>query len=207
MKKRKMIRYRLIENKVYNIYKALTPLSYPIQPEEIVDLMPTVRYMTYEEFATINKCTTKTVRHLCKSDYGCTQYDIFNNRYLILVNEKFYWDNTFGRQRWTKAHELGHIVCKHFPLFTLSMFSEHPQLKTDLDELEHEADFFASTLLSPLPMFQYFDIQSVNDVRWTFGLSRTAATNRFKAYERWKERNYRFKWEREIVELYKSKHT
>ena len=201
-----MIRYKLVESKVYNIYSALNPLKYPIQPEEIIKLMPTVRYMTYQEFAELNKLRINTVCHLCESNYGCTQYDILNNRYLILCNDVFYWDNSLGRQRWTKAHELGHIVCKHFQMTALSTFSENPQSKINNEELEHEADFFASTLLAPLPMFQLLDIQNPHQARWKFGLSKTAAENRFHAYERWKQRGYMFSWEKEIVRLYQNKH-
>lgn len=206
MRLKMMIRYRFIENKVYKIYSALPNLRYPIYPNDIIDLMPSVRYMTYREFADLNKCHVNTVWHLCESTYGCTQYDVLNNRYLILCNEDGSWGNSSGRQRWTKAHELGHIICRHFQLSALNTFSENPQFKTENEAFEREADFFASTLLSPLPMFKYFDIQSPREVRTIFGLSKSAAEVRFKAYEQWQERNYLFAWERDILRLYQNKH-
>lgn len=201
-----MIRYRYIENQVYKIYFNLPKLSFPIQPKEVVKLIPNCRYMTYQQFADMNQCSLKFVRQICQSDSGCCHYDSTNDRYLIIYNDSYSFLNSLGRQRWTFAHEIGHIVLGHFSIAAQEQFAEDRYDPYYDNIFEHEADFFASTLLSPLALFPVLNIQTANDAKWRLGLSKTASENRFHAYERWQNR-YHNVFDREIVKLYQAKNT
>lgn len=196
-----MIRYRFIENQIFKLYYNLPNLSFPIQPSEIIKLIPNCRYMTYKQFAEMNCCSVNYVAKICQSDSGCCHFDSVNNRYLIIYNDNTSYGNTLGRQRWTFAHEIGHVVLNHFPIAAKELLAEDRYDPYYDNIFEHEADFFASTLLSPLALFPVFDIKSAHDARWKFGLSKTAAENRFQAYQRWQNR-YHNVFDRDIVRLY-----
>jgi len=209
-----MIRYRYIENIIYKIYNELPRLSFPIHPEEIVKLIPNCRIMTYKEFAKMNCCTVMQVSHICQSDFGCSHFDQVFNRFLIIYNDEIFYGNSFGKQRWTIAHEIGHILCGHFqslaasnePLEFNDVFDEYNYYFNDeKDDYEIEADFFAANLLSPLVMFEVFDIKDANSARWKFGLSQTASKNRYNQYVKWRDRGYHFNWDKAISHLYSQK--
>ena len=166
-------------------------------------MYPNCRYMTYDKFAEINQCSINDVIQVCRSKTGCTHYEIENNRYLIMCNDTIMANNS-GRKRWTTAHEIGHVVCKHFELSALSSLSENGFLNNN-PEFESEADYFAATLLAPFPLYKELNIQSVNDIQNTFGLSTEASSYRFTEYQRWKHGHRKTSWENDIVHLYKLK--
>lgn len=166
-------------------------------------MYPNCRFMTYDKFAEINHCSIDDVIEICRSKTGCTHYEIENNRYLIMCNDKLMVNNT-GRKRWTAAHEVGHIVCKHFELSALSSLSENGFLENN-PEFESEADYFAATLLAPFPLYNILNIHSAIDIQNTFGLSTEASLYRFDEYQRWKKYHRKTAWENDIIHLYKSK--
>ena len=159
--------------------------------------------MTYDKFAEINNCSVDDVIQICESKTGCTHYEIDNNRYLILCNNGSMSNNS-GRKRWTKAHEVGHIMCKHFEISAYSSLSENGFLVNN-PEFESEADYFAATLLAPFPLYKLLNIQSAIDVQDIFGLSTEASLYRFKEYLRWKKGHRKTSWENDIINLYKLK--
>ena len=202
-----MIRYKYIENIVLNIYKQLPHISFPLQLKDIIALMPNCRYLSYADFAAINNCSTDKVIEICESVSGCSQYDVHNNRYLIICNEDTnIFGNTIPRQKWTCAHEIGHILCNHFAISTLQLMSENSFMQQSNRELEQEADFFASTLLAPFPLFETLNIESPTDIRIHFGLSKKAAENQYNSYIRWKTYKMNPAWINDIRNLYISSH-
>ena len=80
-------------------------------------------------------------------------------------------------------------------------------MKTGFENLdkqfESEADYFAATLLSPLPLFKILNVQSQQDIQRIFGLSDQASFYRFQEYERWKKGHRKTSWDNDIVNLYK----
>lgn len=92
-----------------------------------------------------------------------------------------------GRQRFTIAHEIGHIAL-HIPLFKAHLqqtplFRHETYLFRDKD-MEWQADYFASCILMPrdavLTRFGDASIINVNEIMSTYGTSREAATIRMK---------------------------
>lgn len=201
-----MIRYRFIENLVLNLYSQLPELQFPIQPKEIINCIQNCRYLSYDDFAKINDCSIDTVIEICESISGCSQYDISNDRYLVICNEdQTFYGNTIGRQRWTCAHEIGHIMCNHFPMSALQMMSENSIMQQSNQQYEQEADCFASVLLAPFPLFDVFGITSPEDVQLCFGLSRLASENRYESYVKWKVSHINRAWNNDIKRLYNQK--
>ena len=88
-------------------------ITFPLNIQEVIKLIPNCRYMSYQKFAKINNCSINDVIQMCESKSGCTHYDISQDRYLILCNQSTQDNNNSGRQLWTCTHEIGHILCKH----------------------------------------------------------------------------------------------
>lgn len=201
-----MIRYKFINNLVLQIYCALPRIKFPIDTREIINHIPNCRYMSYQQFAKINNCTLNDVIYLCESKSGCTHYDVFRDRYLILCNQSTHGNNNVGRQRWTCIHEIGHILCKHHSISVYEKLSENNlSQQTNNQEFESEADYFAAILLAPFPLFKVLNIQSHIDIKHIFGLSEEASLYRYKQYVKWKNNHRKTAWENDIVNLYKQK--
>lgn len=202
-----MIRYTYINNIVLRIYKKLPKIQFPLDINSVIVLLPNCRYMSYQKFAEINKCSITDVVQLCESKSGCTHYDIFQNRYLILCNHSSHDNNTPGRQRWTGFHEFGHIICKHHSISTYNKLSEHNLLEPSDSEYEMEADYFAATILAPFPLFKLLNINSASDIQQIFGLSQEASTYRYSQYVKWKQTRRKTSWENDMIREYKQKNT
>lgn len=72
-------------------------------------------------------------------------------------------------------------------------------------DFETEADYFASILLAPFPLFKVLGIDSPYKVRTVFGLSREASENRYEQYLRWQQGRYKKAFENDMIKLYKQK--
>lgn len=198
-----MIRRIYINNLVLKLYSQLAQIKFPLNLDEILRLIPNCKRMSYQKFAQINQCTVKDVISLCQSTSGCTHYDVETNRYLILVN--LAETSNYGRRRWTIAHEIGHIQCGHHVLSAADKIAEHSFVQINNQDYEIEADYFAATLLSPLPLFKAYGIQTARDVQKTFGLSAEASDIRLKEYGLWTNNHRKTAWENDIVNVVKYK--
>lgn len=199
-----MIRWSYINNQVLNIYNKMESISFPIDPKEIIKLIPGCRYMSYQKMAKITNSTVQDVIELCESNSGCTHYDITQQRYLILCNQSLD-DNNSGRQRWTCGHEIGHIVCNHHVLSAYDKLAENSLLHVSNQEYEAEADYFAGSLLAPFPLFDLLNIRSPIDVQNVFGLSTEASIYRYKKFLRWKSTRVKTAWENDMIRNFKYK--
>lgn len=198
-----MIRRIYINNLVLKLYSQLAQIKFPLNLDEILRLIPNCKRMSYQKFAQINQCTVGDVISLCQSTSGCTHYDVETNRYLILVN--LAETSNYGRRRWTIAHEIGHIQCGHHILSAADKIAENSFVQINNQDYEIEADYFAATLLSPLPLFKVYDIDNARDVQKTFGLSAEASDIRLKEYNLWTNSHRKTAWENDIVNIVKYK--
>lgn len=200
----KMIRKNHINKLVLDLYKQLSTIQFPISMNSIFQLISNSKHMSYQKFANLNNCSIQDVITLCQSKSGCTHYDVSTKRYLVLLNLAEHNPN-YGRQRWTAAHEVGHIVCKHHLISAIDQIAENDFFKIDNPEYEAEADYFAATLLSPFPLFEELKIKSPIDVQNVFGLSVEASLYRYKEYLQWKGHHLKGAWENDMVRIYKHK--
>ena len=200
-----MIRYNYINNQVLKIYSMLPNISFPLNINNVLNLIPDCKYMSYQKFAQISNCTIEDVIHICESKSGCTHYDILQNRYLILCNHSTDENNNMGRQRWTCCHEIGHVICKHLAFSAYAKLPENNLTLNINPEYEAEADYFAAMLLSPFPYFKLLNIQSATDIQNTFGLSNEASLYRYKQYRNWLRTKIKTAWENDMIQIYKCK--
>lgn len=88
----------------------------------------------------------------------------------------FYDDSVMiERQRFTIAHEIGHILLEHF--------------EKDILEREKEANMFAARLLMPMVVLKECDVSNIEELRTLCFVSNQAATYRFKRLQLVGERN------------------
>ena len=200
-----MVRYTYINNLVLDIYRTLPKIKFPLDIKSVINYLPNCRYMSYQDFANINRCSIEDVIQICESKSGCTHYDLMQNRYLILCNQSTQNNNNIGRQRWTCGHEIGHVVCNHHAISAYEKLSENSLLHIDNTEYEMEADYFAATILAPFPLFKLFNIKSVIDIQNIFGLSTEASLYRYKQYLKWLKTRVKTSWENDLIRLYKQK--
>lgn len=200
-----MIRYPFIYNQVLQIYRQMDQIVFPIEPDRLIKRLPNCKILTYEQFAKMNGCSIEDVIAICESKSGCTHYDVVNNNYLILWNSEQSGNNVEGRRRWTKAHEFGHVVLKHFQLVSELTMAEHSFSNAVTPAFEAEADRFAATLLCPMPLFQLLDISSPADIRKVFGLSVEASANRWNEYLKWKNYHRKTAWENDMRRIFLQK--
>jgi len=200
-----MVRYVYINNLVLDIYEMLPKIQFPLDIKSVINYFPNCRYMSYQDFAKINRCSIEDVIQICESKSGCTHYDIMQNRYLILCNQSTQDNNNIGRQRWTCGHEIGHVACNHHAISAYEKLSENSLLQIDNAEYEMEADYFAATILAPFPLFKLFDVKSAIDIQNIFGLSTEASLYRYKQYLKWLKTRVKTSWENDMIRLYKQK--
>lgn len=163
----------------------LTPL-YPLNPQIVFRIvMPyRCRLISYQRLSEKRGVPVHDISELFGSNDGCTHYDIKKNRYLVAYNSAKYP----SRVRWTLAHELGHIICGHFP--------EVERLGTDgvsdplWQTMEDEADYFAASLLAPIPALRALNVKSSEDIMKYFGLSNIAAGYRWTEYRLYNGHNF-----------------
>lgn len=198
-----MIRYTYICQRVLDLYRLLPKLQFPISIADTISVLPNCRIMSYQEFAELNHCDLEQVILLCESKSGCTHYDIFQNRYLILYNASTAENNNAGRQLWTCGHEIGHIQCEHMAQSVYTKLAENGFQRISDVQFEAEADYFAATYLCPFPICRELNIASPSDIQKHFGLSTEASEIRFQKYMEWRQSHRKTAWENDIRNLFR----
>lgn len=197
-----MIRSIFIQRKVLELYKRMDAVSYPIQPEQIIQYIPKdCRILSYQEMAKATGCTVQDIAVLCKSNSGATHYDPDTNRYLILYNSEM----NSGRIRWTLAHEIGHICIGHLEVIEDAEIA-YTESRGYYDQFESEADYFAWNLLAPLPIMREMGIHSPSEIKSVYGLSNQATALQYDRYTKWCRSHIKTAWENELIRTFRSKH-
>lgn len=136
----------------------------PIMLLDIFHLM-NVRVTTYGAISKKLGLTYDEIAEGFESVDGYSAYDADTNRYAVTYNET---KSPPERQRWTLAHELGHIVLGHFKEFSKTRLTRGGLTNEEYHILDQEADAFASEFLAPgLVLFEsgaYRDRDAIQDV-------------------------------------------
>lgn len=109
------------------------------------------------------------LRKFVKKNEGITIES--NGRYIILINPA---NSTLERNRFTIAHEIGHIYLQH--------------VSTNNKLIEKEANMFASRILMPMFLIKELNITSAEELAKISQVSIEAATWRMKRYNEIKDR-------------------
>ena len=132
-----------------------------------------VKISTYGKIANKLKYSYDEIAKTFESADGYSAYDANANKYVVIYNETRLPPE---RQRWTLAHELGHIVLEHFTEFTETRLARGGLTDNESRVLEQEADAFASEVLAPgLVLFESGAYRNRDTIQDVCGISYTAA--------------------------------
>ena len=122
--------------------------SVPVSLNHILSMLSrTIQIRTYQEYADQLGVPTYIVISQLGSSQGACICDPCSERYLILVCDTL----TVPWERFTIAHELGHIFLRHFDHAETTILARSSISDALYDEMEKEANVFARNLLSPAP--------------------------------------------------------
>lgn len=137
-----------------------------------IDLITLIKKNKWE-VSTFNKCE-KLIKMLNidprDNHWGFTLH--YKNKYLILYDENL----TETEQRFTLAHEIGHIILNHF-------------YKAEDLTRELAANMFATRLLMPICVLYECKVEKPKDIELLCGVSSTYAIYRFNRLNTIKNRN------------------
>lgn len=115
------------------------------------------------------------------NDGYCKMYP---NEPIIFVNSLC----SIPRQRFTVAHELGHIILRHIGKYDL--INREPSSHDN--PIETEANIFASRLLAPACVLHELGVKSPSDISKICEISLQSAEFRYKRLLQLEERNQQF---------------
>lgn len=115
------------------------------------------------------------VRYYCPNDESDGFSTLVNDRVCIFVSEKCGKE----RQRFTVAHELGHILLGHLGKYEL--VNREPSAKDN--PIEQAANVFASRLLAPACVLWALDARTPEEISELCQISRQSAEFRAKRME------------------------
>lgn len=123
--------------------------------------------ISYDKLKTIDN---DIYNNLMKNNLGFT-IATDNNQYFICYDDR----QSIRRQRFTIAHEIGHIALKHFNSNSIYR--------------EQEASIFAAKLLMPMCVLYECKVASVKEIKELCLVSKISAQYRFEHLEMLKKRN------------------
>jgi Zn-dependent peptidase ImmA (M78 family) len=153
----------------------------PIQLDIVLEaLKRTIQIYPYSSFLN-DEVTIEEIYAFFESELGACSYDFNSERYIIYYNDT---KDNYGLERFTIAHELGHIFLKHHQKLNTNVLLRKGVSAKQYQEFEKEANCFARNFLSPYPLvFSITDItrknkQTILDIMGAFRLSYKAAETR-----------------------------
>lgn len=138
--------------------------NYPLDMHKIIQ-QNEWEYLTYSEFAKIFHMSINDI----SENFGENGFVFIADKVIIAINE-----DKGIKQRFTLAHEIGHIVLD-------------PKL-IDSKDLETEVDMFASRVLMPMCLIKELNVTTPEELSKICDVSLESATIRLKRYEEIKGR-------------------
>lgn len=175
------IRYKYINRIVNDIYIKQNICSFPINIINIINSLKDIKIkvISYSEFMKRYNLTKEMVFEALSSEDGCC--DNFGDKYAIYYNDL----NNLPQERinWTIAHELGHILCKHYNNRTRIFRNELSD--EEYNFMECEANYFASMLLAHSAILLKLNIHNPYEIEVFCNLSSQASRYRYRNFKKW----------------------
>lgn len=186
IKEIELLDYITIPRKLYNKIEALAASlftkhcikSLPIDPFAIAKS----EGMVVRPYSSLPK--EATIMLTSNDQDGFSYYDPNNEKVIICYNNS----QSYYRQRFTVAHEIGHILLKH---------------KHDSVLAEHMANHFAGYLLAPSPLIHEMNCEDWFDVMDRFEVSDECAYYRFISYQNWVKFQIDKAYERRMIKQFR----
>lgn len=147
------------------------------------NLKRTINKSSYSDFANKSGLSIGDVCDYFESDLGACAYDRKRERYVIYYNDTKF---NHGLDRFTIAHELGHVFLNHYDEIDSDILLRKTMPEEQYQRFENEASCFARNLLSPVPLVERVtDVESnlsLQELQDAFDISFLAANSRRKFY-------------------------
>ena len=196
-------RFNMVRNRAYTLLLHLDIRQFPVDPFCVVDHFPNIKVLKYTECISdefpdplyfdkrnkrideINLTASDSEDRLPHIDAQvCSQRGA--DEYHIIYDDRI---SNVQRIRWTIAHELGHIFCRHLVHFEGTALCRGGLTKEEYGILEIEAHLFASDLLAPRAVLCQFKFEAPNEISLLCDISKSAGEKKFKQLKN-QERNY-----------------
>lgn len=165
-------------------YTGIKKIAVPIK--KITKSYNYIKLIPYSKHMKLHHLTYEEMIYFSKTDDSYCDYYAEQQIYIIYYNDIEKNIVNSSRYRWNIAHELGHVLLKHHIKEDKTRIFRNKLSQEEYNELEEEADYFASLLLVPYAALHEF-IQEPYDIEYYCDISKAAANRRFYNYNRWKQ--------------------
>lgn len=178
------INYNAVRSQAINLLLDLKIDRYPISPAQICK-KKSWQLISMAEYASMcNSCESEIKHSLF---IGCDAYTFYNmktSEYKIVYDRQRHFT---GRENWTIAHEIGHIVLGHHKTGKAGYKSI---IINQSERYELEADYFAGHLLSTPVILNALNVSSPDQIAHICRLSKAASISRKRALDIWRIKGY-----------------
>lgn len=156
----------------------------PIPIKKITRTYKNIRLIPYSLYMKLNNYNYEQMVYFAKTIDAFTDYNRKLKTYIICYNDINTEIINSNRYRWNIAHELGHVLLRHHTITNKARIFRNSLSDEEYNELEEEADYFASLLLVPYAALYEF-VQTAYNIQQYCKISYTAANRRFYDFNKW----------------------
>lgn len=175
-----------IKQTVLNALKHSQSQVLPVPIKKITKSYKNIRLIPYSKHMKVCNLTYEEICSFAETMDACTDYIPRIGKYLIYYNDvdKIILDS--NRYRWNIAHELGHILLNHHKENDKTRIFRNQLSTKEYNQLEEEADYFASLILVPYAPLTRFIVRDIQTMQSYFKISKAAAGRRLYDFNMWK---------------------
>lgn len=175
-----------IKEAVYKTLAHYNNYCIPIRIKEITRSFNNIRLVQYSKHMKRMSLSYNEMLKFAGTKDACTDYYADGNFYIIYYNDIDRNITVSNRYRWNIAHELGHIMLGHHITHEKTRIFRNELSDNEYDELEEEADYFASLILVPHAALLGFQIKNAHSIKIMCKISEPAAKRRYYEFVEWK---------------------
>lgn len=175
-----------IKKAVYKTLLHYGKYHIPIKIKDLVRSFPEIRLISYSKHMKSMNIGYDDVLKFTGTKDACTDYYAAKDLYIIYYNDIDGNITKSNRYRWNIAHELGHVMLGHHKNHKKTWIFRSELSTFEYNELEEEADYFASLILVPHAVLLGFQIKNANYIKVMCKISEPAAKRRYYEFVEWK---------------------
>lgn len=192
-----------IKEAVYYTLQNYKHSNIPVKIKAIARSFANIRLVSYSKHMKNNNLSYDDMIRFTGTKDACTDYYAKANFFIIYYNNIDRNITTSNRYRWNIAHELGHIMLGHHITHEKTRIFRNELSNSEYDELEEEADYFASLILVPHAALLGFQIRNANYIKVMCKISEPAAKRRYYEFSEWKSHvSAQDEYDKRIFHLY-----
>lgn len=175
-----------IKEIVYYTLQNYKHSNIPVKIKAIARSFTNIRLVSYSKHIKKTNISYGDMIKFTGTKDACTDYYAKSNFFIIYYNDIDRNITTSNRYRWNIAHELGHIMLDHHITHEKTRIFRNELSSIEYDELEEEADYFASLILVPHAAIAGFHVKTFSHIKTLCGISEPAAKRRYYEFAEWK---------------------